>query len=88
MGRVWEAIQTLAEAQQRTEERLEELAQAQARTEERVSKRRLTGALIEKPYMAYIFGLRVYPEVVAAAEEAGIGVLDFRGERVAAVVRS
>lgn len=49
--------------------------------------RRLAEARIEKPYMAYIFGLRVYPEVVAVAEEAGIGILDFRGERVAAVVR-
>jgi len=38
MGRVWEAIHALAEAQQRTEKRVEELAQAQARTEERVTR--------------------------------------------------
>lgn len=51
-------------------------------------RRRLAEARIEKPYLAYIFGLRIYPEVVATAEKAGIGVLDFRGERVAAAVRS
>ncbi len=36
--RVWKAIQELAQAQKRTEQRLEELAQAQERTEQQVEE--------------------------------------------------
>jgi len=50
--------------------------------------RRLTEAHIERPYLPYVFGLRVYPDAKATAEELGIGVLDSRGEQVAAVVLS
>jgi hypothetical protein len=57
MGRVWGAIQTLAEAQQRTEERLEELAQAQACTEECVGK---LEAVVERPAQAQSTHRRVY----------------------------
>lgn len=38
---------------------------------------------VQKPYLPYIFGLRVYAEVDQMAEEASVGVLSFRGERVA-----
>ncbi|MGC8947299.1 MAG: hypothetical protein ACP5N6_14215, partial [Anaerolineae bacterium] len=38
---------------------------------------------IEKPYMPYAFGLRVYADVDQMATEAGVGILSFRGERVA-----
>ncbi len=50
--------------------------------------RRLAEARIEKPYLPYVFGLRVYPDAVSTAEEMGIGVLDPRGEKVAAVALS
>ncbi len=50
--------------------------------------RRLRAVRIEKPYLPYVFGLRVYPDARATAEELGIGVLDPRGELVAAVVLS
>ncbi len=38
---------------------------------------------IEKPYLPYAFGLRVYTDVDRMAVEAGVGILTFRGERVA-----
>lgn len=50
--------------------------------------RRLTEARIEKPYLPYVFGLRVYPDAMSTAKEMGIGVLDSRGEQVAAVALS
>ncbi|MHB2022668.1 MAG: hypothetical protein ACYCO3_04955 [Mycobacteriales bacterium] len=39
---------------------------------------------VHGPYLAYVYGLRVYPGVDAAASKAGLGVLDSRGERVVA----
>jgi predicted nuclease with TOPRIM domain len=38
---------------------------------------------IQKPYLPYAFGLRVYADVDRMAMEAGVGILTFRGERVA-----
>ena len=38
---------------------------------------------IQKPYLPYAFGLRVYADVDRMATEAGVGILTFRGERVA-----
>ncbi|MBO9371071.1 MAG: hypothetical protein J7575_08305, partial [Chloroflexi bacterium] len=43
----------------------------------------LQRAGVQKPYLPYAFGLRVYADVDRMAEEAGVGVLSFRGERVA-----
>ncbi|MHB8339685.1 MAG: hypothetical protein ACYDB7_00700, partial [Mycobacteriales bacterium] len=43
----------------------------------------LAALAIDGPYLAYAYGLRVYPGVDAAAAAAGLGVLDSRGERVA-----
>ena len=37
---------------------------------------------IQKPYLPYAFGLRVYADVDRMAREAGIGILTFRGERI------
>ncbi|MHB8449148.1 MAG: hypothetical protein ACYDAQ_01560 [Mycobacteriales bacterium] len=45
---------------------------------------RLVAALaIEEPYLAYLCGLCVFQEVESAASAAGLGALDYRGERVA-----
>ena len=38
---------------------------------------------IQKPYLPYAFGLRVYADVDRMTTEAGVGILTFRGERVA-----
>ncbi len=81
-----ERLWALVEAKTRV--RQKEVEKWSKRLKSKRFLRRLAEARIEKPYMAYIFGLRIYPEVIATAEEAGIGVLDFRGERTAAVVRS
>ncbi|MHB8341539.1 MAG: hypothetical protein ACYDB7_10240 [Mycobacteriales bacterium] len=43
----------------------------------------LAALAIAGPHLAYLYGLRVYPGVDAAAAAAGLGVLDSRGERVA-----
>ena len=43
---------------------------------------RLREAQVDKPYLPYIFGLRIYQGVKELAQEAGLGVLDHRGERV------
>ncbi len=37
---------------------------------------------VSKPYLPYAFGLRVYAGVDEMAQEAGIGILTFRGERI------
>ncbi len=42
---------------------------------------RLSRAGITGPYLPYIFGLRAYPDVSAAAQEAGVEILDFHGEQ-------
>ena len=81
-----ERLWALVEAKTRV--RQQEVEKWGRRLESQRFLRRLAEARIEKPYLAYIFGLRIYPEVIATAEEAGIGVLDFRGERAAAIVRS
>jgi len=39
---------------------------------------------VEKPYLPYVFGLRVYFGVDDMARETGIGILTFRGERIPA----
>ena len=49
---------------------------------------RLSRAGIGGPYLPYIFGLRIYPDVLLTAERAGIGILDFQGERAEALVVS
>jgi len=38
---------------------------------------------IQKPYLPYAFGLREYADVDRMAREAGVGILTFRGERIA-----
>ncbi|MFN3763423.1 MAG: hypothetical protein ACK4WK_09525, partial [Anaerolineae bacterium] len=43
-------------------------------------KLRLYG--VEKPYLPYVFGMRVYLGVEEMAREAGIGILTFRGEQL------
>ena len=37
---------------------------------------------VGKPYLPYLFGLRLYGGVEEMASESGIGLLDWRGERV------
>ena len=81
-----ERLWALVEAKTRV--RQQEVEKWGKRLKSQRFQRRLAEARIEKPYLAYIFGLRIYPEVIAPAEKAGIGVLDFRGERVVAVVKS
>jgi len=44
---------------------------------------RLRQAGVEKPYLPYAFGMRIYLGVEEMAREAGVGVLTYRGERVA-----
>ena len=44
---------------------------------------RLRQAGVEKPYLPYAFGMRIYLGVEEMAREAGVGILTFRGERVA-----
>ena len=39
---------------------------------------------VGKPYLPYVFGLRVYFGVDDMARETGIGILTFRGERIPA----
>ena len=39
---------------------------------------------VEKPYLPYVFGLRVYFGVDEMARETGVGILTFRGERIPA----
>jgi len=39
---------------------------------------------VEKPYLPYVFGLRVYFGVDERARETGVGILTFRGERIPA----
>ena len=68
MGRVWEAIQTLAEARQRTEERLEELAQAQACTDECVGK---LEAVMERPAQGQSTHRRVHRLAGGSSGAAG-----------------
>jgi len=41
---------------------------------------------VEKPYLPYVFGLRVYFGVDEMARETGVGILTFRGERIPARV--
>ncbi len=43
---------------------------------------RLRRAGVEKPYLPYAFGMRLYLGVEEMAREAGVGILTFRGERV------
>jgi hypothetical protein len=49
---------------------------------------RLRALGIAGPYLAYVFGLRVYEEALAAASEQGVGVLSTRGERVSPAERA
>ncbi|MGH9075752.1 MAG: hypothetical protein ACRDZQ_16785, partial [Acidimicrobiales bacterium] len=49
--------------------------------------RQAADAGLARPLLAYVYGLRVYGGVPEAAQELGIGVLDFRGERVPAPTR-
>ncbi len=42
----------------------------------------LRAAMLKGPYLAYIFGVRVYPDAEPLARELGIGVLTERGETV------
>ncbi|MGB9724704.1 MAG: hypothetical protein ACPL7G_12525, partial [Chloroflexia bacterium] len=44
---------------------------------------RLREVQVNKPYLPYIFGLRIYWGVQGMAAEAGLGILDHRGERLA-----
>ncbi|RLC93334.1 MAG: hypothetical protein DRI77_12000, partial [Chloroflexi bacterium] len=76
--RLWALVEAKARVRQK------ELGRWAKRLKDAEFLRRLAEARIEKPYLPYIFGLRIYPQVIAAAEKAGIGVLDFRGERVEA----
>lgn len=46
-------------------------------------RERLAAAGLSGPYLVYAFGRRVYPGVREAAETAGVGVLNPRGEQVA-----
>ena len=48
----------------------------------RLGEKGITG-----PYLAYVFGLRVYEGAVAVASEHGVGVLNVRGERLSPVER-
>ncbi len=43
-------------------------------------KLRLYG--VEKPYLPYVFGMRVYLGVEEMAQEVGVGILTFRGEQL------
>lgn len=77
-----ERLWALVEAKARVREK--ELRQWARRLKEADFLQRLTEARIERPYLPYIFGLRIYPQVIEVAQDMGIGVLDSRGERVVA----
>ncbi len=53
------------------------------RLEEASFQERLEQEGVGKPYLPYIFGLRLYGGVEEMARESGVGLLDWRGERVA-----
>lgn len=63
--------------------RRKELGKFLRRLESSRFQAQLQKAGVTKPYLPYAFGLRVYAEVDRMAEEAGVGILTFRGERVA-----
>ena len=63
--------------------RRKELGRFLQRLQQPWFQERLQQEGIQKPYLPYVFGLRVYAEVDQMAREAGVGVLGFRGERVA-----
>ncbi len=63
--------------------RRKELGKFLQRLQQPWFQERLQQEGIQKPYLPYVFGLRVYAEVDQMAREAGVGVLSFRGERVA-----
>ncbi len=63
--------------------RRKELGRFLQRLQQPWFQERLQQEGIQKPYLPYVFGLRVYAEVDQMAREAGVGVLSFRGERVA-----
>ena len=42
---------------------------------------------VTKPYLPYMYGLRIYPEVEEIAEKEGIGLLNPRGEKLPARIR-
>ncbi|MGC8874484.1 MAG: hypothetical protein ACP5SI_08580 [Chloroflexia bacterium] len=46
-------------------------------------RERLRQEGVEKPYLPYVFGLRLYGGVEEMARDSGVGLLDWRGERVA-----
>jgi len=77
-----ERLWALVEAKARVREK--ELRQWARRLKEADFLQRLAEARIERPYLPYIFGLRIYPQVIEVAQDMGIGVLDSRGERVVA----
>lgn len=43
---------------------------------------RLQAEGVTAPFLAYTFGLRVYPDALKRAQELGIGILDPEGERL------
>jgi hypothetical protein len=50
-------------------------------------RQRLAAAGVPGPFMAYAFGLRVYPEAIEAARTVGVGVLKLNGEQLPPVKR-
>jgi len=67
----------------KTRARLRELRRWAEQLRDRDFLQRLAEAGIDKPYLPYLFGLRVYQIVDEEASKLGIGVLDPDGERVA-----
>ncbi len=62
--------------------RLKELRRWASRLQDTAFQAQLVEAGIEKPFLPYFFGLRVYQIVDQEAERLGIGVVDPNGERV------
>jgi Holliday junction resolvase-like predicted endonuclease len=74
-------VSVLVEA--KTRARLKELRRWHSRLQDQVFQQKLVDAGVQKPFLPYFFGLRVYQTVDTEARKLGIGVLDPDGERVA-----
>ncbi len=75
-----EPVSVLVEA--KTRARLKELRRWHNRLQDQNFQQQLVDAGVEKPFMPYFFGLRVYQTVDTEARNLGIGVADPDGERV------
>ncbi len=75
-----EPVSVLVEA--KTRARLKELRRWHNRLQDQDFQQQLVDAGVEKPFMPYFFGLRVYQTVDTEARNLGIGVADPDGERV------